>query len=138
MFGLSTPVLKQEQPVTSKVVPGMPDRCFLNKIVLTVGLAICFLSMSSGWAFSFQDSYIPPEVAYAEDLRQQVHVSGNLNLNTMNLGELKILPGVSEDIALKIMRQRPFTDVQDFYRKMPSVNHKQLQLFIQQWQPHFK
>ena len=101
-------------------------------------LLLCgFLALSTtpGWAYALQDSYIPPEVAFAQDLSQHVQLTEQFNLNTMNLGELKSIPGLSEDIALKIMRNRPFTDIQDFYRRMPAVSGKQLNLWIRQIQP---
>ena len=100
-------------------------------------LAIC-LASSSAWATSQRDSYIPPEIAFAEELQQKVKVSQQLNLNTMNLVELQTLPGFSEDLALKIIRQRPFSDFQDFYHRMPSVSNQQLKIFIQQFQSKLK
>lgn len=110
----------------------------LNSAFKALILGCILLQSAMGWAFSLQNSYIPPEIAYAEDLKQRVSMPEKLELNTMNLGELKNLPGLSEDWALKILRNRPFADVQDFYKRMPGVSSKQLQLLIQQWQPHLK
>lgn len=107
---------------------------FLIKTALFLG--ICLSLPSTSWAYALQDSYIPPEVAFAQDLNQRVQLSEQFNLNTMNWVELKGIPGLTEDMALKIMRNRPFTDVQDFYKRMQAG--KQLNLWIQQLQPRLQ
>lgn len=101
-------------------------------------LGMLLLTPVSGWAYALRESYVPPDVAYAQDLSQRVQVSDQFNLNTMNWVELKGIPGLSEDMALKIMRNRPFSDIRDFYRRMPGVSGKQLNLWVQQLQPRLR
>lgn len=79
--------------------------------------------------------YYPPEVAYADDLRQTVTVPEKVNINTSGLNELKALPGFNEELALKVMRCRPCESVQDFYKKMPGMSKKNIDLLIKQIQP---
>ena len=79
--------------------------------------------------------YFAPEMAYANDLRQTVTVPQKVNINRSSLNQLKVLPAFNEELALKVMRCRPFEGVQDFYRKMPDLGKKNIDLLIQQVQP---
>lgn len=109
-----------------------------RSLFFLVLLGVCLFLPLPGWTYAFQDSYIPPEVAYAQDLSQTVRLHEQFNVNLMNLDELKSIPGLSEDIALKIMRSRPFADIQDFRRRMPNVSGKQLNQWIRQIQPQLQ
>lgn len=86
-------------------------------------------------AATYGEPYAPPELAYANDLRQTVTMAKRVNINQTGLNQLKVLPGFDEELALKVMRVRPFEGVQDFYRKMPDLSKKNIDLLIQQIQP---
>lgn len=83
-----------------------------------------------GW-----DAYIPPELAFKDDIRQKVTLPKKLNINQSSLTQLQVLPGFDEEIALKVMRGRPFSDIQDFYGKLPGLSKKQIDTLIEQIQP---
>lgn len=80
-------------------------------------------------------TYMPPELTYADDLRQKITIPGQVSINHGSLNQLMALPGLDEEIALKIMRNRPFEGVQDFYKKMPGLSRKNIDRLIQQLQP---
>lgn len=80
-------------------------------------------------AASFKENYIPPEIVYAHDLSQKVAMPRKVNVNTASLPELQTLPGLSENIALKLMRLRPLRDIEDFYA-MPWFDKREVQLLI--------
>lgn len=104
--------------------------------------ALALTSLFVGWAlfmpaseaFSSVNSYIPPEILSADALGQRIQLENQLNINQISLNQLKILPGINEDLALKIMRTRPMSTIQDFY-KLPNVPPKEIQNLIQQLQP---
>lgn len=96
--------------------------------------ALLALLSPAAQAYSFRQSYIPPEIAYADDLRQKVTLPGKIDVNQANFNQLKLLPGFDEELALKLMRIRPIENIQDFYR-MPGLEHKQVERLIQMIQP---
>jgi DNA uptake protein ComE-like DNA-binding protein len=102
---------------------------------LCLSLAFLLLNAGVARAAGLWDTYIPPEVAFADDLRQRVTVPEKVNINRGSLSELKVLPGFDEEIALKVLRARPFEDIQDFYKKMPGLDKKSIDRLIQQVQP---
>lgn len=63
---------------------------------------------------------MPPEVAYAHHLKERVRMPGQVDLNRASLEELKTLPGVDENIALKLIRLRPLQNLTDLQR-LPCV-----------------
>ena len=97
--------------------------------LLTAGLCLSGL-LAPATAGSFTNSYIPPEIAYANDLNQKVSVNQRVNINQASMPELMSLPGIDENMALKIMRIRPVEDVKDFY-KMPWVPRRDARLLIE-------
>jgi DNA uptake protein ComE-like DNA-binding protein len=92
-------------------------------------------SRSAAVAATMGQPYYPSEVAYADDLRQKVTMPTKVNINTSGLNELKSLPGFNEELALKVMRSRPCHGVQDFYKKMPGLSKKNIELLIKQIEP---
>ncbi len=79
--------------------------------------------------------YIPPEIVYADNLRQNVKLPPQkIDINHISLNQLRILPGFDENLALKVMRSRPFEDVQDLY-KLPGLSKKEVDRLIDQLQP---
>lgn len=65
-----------------------------------------------------------PEILNARQLRNTVRLSpGKVDLNTASLLELQTLPGISESVALKIVRLRPMASLQDLYL-MPYVEQR--------------
>ncbi len=103
--------------------------------LVTLFMALYGVQVPLAQAYSAHTRYIPPEIVYADDLRQRVTLPQRLNLNRAGLNDLKTLPGFDEELALKVMRNRPFEDVQDFYRKMPEVGTPRIDRLIQQIQP---
>jgi DNA uptake protein ComE-like DNA-binding protein len=102
---------------------------------LAVGFAAtCVIQAQPAQAASLWDSYMPPELAYADDLRQKVKLPGQVNINRASLNQLEALPGLDQELALKIIRHRPFENIQEFYR-MSGVEKKQLDRLIRQLQP---
>ncbi|MCE3235340.1 MAG: Helix-hairpin-helix motif [Vampirovibrio sp.] len=103
-------------------------------------LAVCLLgiaplTLSSASANEYWETYMPPELAFADDLNQKVTVPERVNINRGSLNQLLVLPGFNEEIALKVIRHRPFEGVQDFYKKMPGLEKKNIDRLIQQIQP---
>jgi DNA uptake protein ComE-like DNA-binding protein len=97
--------------------------------------ALSLLYVGTAKAASLWDPYIPPEVAFSDDLRQHVTVPDKVNINHGSMSELKVLPGFDEEIVLKVLRARPFEDIQDFYKKMPGLDKKSMDRLIRQVQP---
>jgi len=103
--------------------------CLLICLVLTLNTS------GTAMAAALWDSYITPEITFADDLRQRVTIPSKVNINHSNLNELKVLPGFNEEIALKVMRGRPFEGIQDFYKKLPGLDKKNIDRLIEQVQP---
>lgn len=100
--------------------------------------AVCLLGVlnnSPALSATYWDPYIPPEVSYADHLRQRITIPKQIDINQGTLSQLKLLPGFNEDIALKVMRNRPFVDIQDFYHRLPGMNKKSMDRLIEQVQP---
>lgn len=102
---------------------------------------LCILSMAllvfapMAKAESSWSTFIPPELAYSDDLRQKITIPNTVNINHGSLNQLMVLPGFDEEVALKIMRSRPFEDVRDFYKKMPGMSKKNIDQLIEHVQP---
>jgi hypothetical protein len=93
-----------------------------------IGLAmVCVPACRAGY-------YVPPEFVYADDLRQSVTLPGRININQASFNQLNILPGFDADLALKVLRSRPFRDMHDFYLKMPASSHKQIDILLERLQ----
>ncbi|HEY9688324.1 MAG TPA: helix-hairpin-helix domain-containing protein [Coleofasciculaceae cyanobacterium] len=104
-------------------------------LALTVAFAATGITQAPPTqAASLWDSYMPPELAYADDLRQKVKLPDKVNINRASLNQLEGLPGLDQELALKIIRHRPFENFQEFYR-MSGVEKKQLDRIIRQLQP---
>lgn len=117
----------------------MLNRCQFKQRIRFLPVALLLFAMQIGhgaaMAETHWDPYIPPELAFSDDLRQKITLPTKLNINQSSLTQLKILPGFDEEIALKVMRGRPFVDIQDFYSKLPGLNKKQIDHLIEQVQP---
>lgn len=96
-------------------------------------LTLCAMGFNPVQAYSFSESYIAPEVMYADQLAQKIQVPTKINLNRASFNEIKTLPGMDESMALKLMRIRPLENIRDFYR-MPWVSPKDVQVLIQRVQ----
>lgn len=107
------------------------------KILMPLALSLFCATWlpAAAHAHALAETYMPPELAFADDLRQKVTIPEKVNINRGSLNQLLVLPGFDEEIALKVMRHRPFEDVQDFYRKMPGLEKKNIDRLIQQIQP---
>jgi hypothetical protein len=104
----------------------------LKKPFITALAAFCLgalLANSPSYAASFSESYIPPEIRYSDDLAQKVRIPKRVNVNQASLNELMTLPGIDENIALKMMRIRPVEGILDIQR-LPFLNQKQLNQII--------
>lgn len=101
--------------------------------ILSVGLG--GIAGTVATAATLQQPYFPPEMSYADDLRQTVTVPQKVNINTGGLNQLKSLPGFDEELALKVIRCRPCEGIQDFYKKMPGLSKKNIDLLIKQIEP---
>jgi DNA uptake protein ComE-like DNA-binding protein len=88
-----------------------------------------------GRCYSFRQNYIAPEIAYSRDLSQQVTVPQKVNLNRASLEILKTVPGLNEELGLKLIRIRPLQDFQDLYR-LPFIEYKAVQRLIRDLQSH--
>jgi len=69
---------------------------------------------------------ISAEAQYSDDLSQNITLQPRININRATVHQLQLLPGFDSDIALKVIRTRPFMDMNDFYQKMPTACHKRL------------
>lgn len=83
-----------------------------------------------GFAASYAEPAIPPEVVYAHDLRQRITVPQRVNVNKASLNDLLTLPGMDENMALKLLRMRPIQTKEDFLQ-MPFVSPRNVQLLLQ-------
>ena len=106
----------------------------LRNVLILAGLMILLQGTQPVFALSAWENYIPPEIAYASDLKQKVTLPGRIDVNHAGLGELQLLPGFDEDLALKVIRLRPLASVQEFY-SLPGVNKKEIDRFIKQLEP---
>jgi hypothetical protein len=100
-------------------------------------LALAFLLLTSAMAVSaiyspVQAGVAPtgnpimPEAEYADDLSQTITLQPRIHVNHASLNQLRLLPGFDSDLALKVMRSRPFVNMNDFYQKMPVPCKKRL------------
>lgn len=110
------------------------NRLLVTRLLGTALLAAC-LALPVAHAYSLRDSYIPPEITYADDLSQRIHLPHQVDINRAGLNDLKVLPGFDEELALKVLRNRPFEGIQDFYKKLPGLESKQIDRLIRQFQP---
>lgn len=110
-------------------VIGIP-RPFLRMVLLLMGIGVAMLRPPACHA----GYYVPPEFVYADDLRQAVTLPGRVNINQASFNQLNILPGFDADLALKVLRSRPFKDMQDFYARMPASSHKQIDVLLERLQ----
>jgi DNA uptake protein ComE-like DNA-binding protein len=79
--------------------------------------------------------YALPEVLHADNFRQSVYVPRKTNVNTAPLAELMSLPGIDMNIALKLIRVRPVSSLEDIERKMPTLTPSSIQQLIQYLDP---
>jgi DNA uptake protein ComE-like DNA-binding protein len=98
---------------------------------LTVAWLLALTSAPAALAYSYAEPAVPPEVLFSRDLRQRVVVPGKVNVNRADMNELLSLPGMNENIALKIMRVRPLKNREDFM-KMPFISPRNVQQLLQQ------
>ncbi|MEB3288185.1 MAG: helix-hairpin-helix domain-containing protein [Vampirovibrionales bacterium] len=111
-------------------------RFVLNQLFMALCLLVACLSLQAAllpqaaMAYSYSENYFDPQVQYHRDLSQKVRVNKKINLNKASLNELKTLPGVDDNLALKLMRMRPIEGIRDFNR-MQWVNPKEVQQLIQ-------
>lgn len=96
-------------------------------LVLTMVISSSF--HQNAYCMSSQNSYIAPEVLHSDFLSHRVHVNRKININKASMQELMTLPGVNEDIALKIMRVRPVEDIKDL-KEIRYLSPKQIQTLI--------
>jgi DNA uptake protein ComE-like DNA-binding protein len=101
--------------------------------ILTTALFLTLLSQVTIWAGSFQASYMPPEIVYASDLRQRLILPPKININKADLNTLLTLPGMTENIALKLLRIRPLSGFQDLHQ-LPWLKPNQIDVLIQSLQ----
>ncbi|MGE0201744.1 MAG: ComEA family DNA-binding protein [Candidatus Melainabacteria bacterium] len=109
-----------------------------TRILIIVLLTLAGLSVAPARAYELRESYIPPEVAYARELAQKITVPRKVNLNQADVNELITLPGVDENIALKMIRLRtrgPMEGVKDLYQ-LPWLQPRDVQRLIYQIQSH--
>lgn len=105
-----------------------------KRLLCALSLAL-LMAAPMAKAESLWATFIPPELAYSDDLRQKITIPTMVNINHGSLNQLMVLPGFDEEVALKIMRNRPFEGVQDFYKKMPGMSKKNIDQLIEHVQP---
>ncbi len=103
--------------------------------VKTVTLLGVTLMLGSFWmpvmARDLHPDWAPPEVIYSEDLKYTFTLHRNLNINRAGFNELLSLPGFDEDLALKVLRCRPFKNMHELQRKLPpSIDRGRLSRII--------
>lgn len=114
---------------------GLPSSWAKQRMGLTLLLLSLLLSPRPAFAQMGWETFIPPEFAFRDNIHQKITLPKQLNINESSLTQLQILPGINEEIALKMMRGRPFSDVQDFYSRLPGMTKKQVDVLIEQIQP---
>lgn len=99
-------------------------------------LICCFVLVPKpGFAYyCTKGNYIPPEIVHAHALHDRVVVPKAINLNTASLAELENLPGITQSIALKLMRLRPLKGLRDLYH-LPWEESKTVDRLIQSIEP---
>lgn len=102
----------------------MAPFCLLIALISTV------IATPTANAISYSETFMTPEIQYQRELSQKIRISKQINLNQASMNELKTLPGVDENVALKIIRIRPIENVRDIQR-LPWMNTKEIQQLIQ-------
>jgi predicted DNA-binding helix-hairpin-helix protein len=106
-------------------------RLYTASILLMVAMALC----AGIWAPSAEASakpYIHPDYIFAHQLRHKHRVAPTVNINRAGLAELKTLPGMDENTALKVIRLRkiaPLRSTTDLYR-LPWLDRREVDLLI--------
>lgn len=112
---------------------GIQTQILLHKrlaVVTLITLAFCLNLGTQGHCMSSQNSYIPPEILHSNFLSHRVSVAKKININHASMQELMSLPGVDQNIALKIMRVRPIEDIRDL-SKIQYLSPKVVQQLIE-------
>jgi DNA uptake protein ComE-like DNA-binding protein len=86
-----------------------------------LAVALFLLLQPAAHAYSLMQNYIPPEVLHGRHLKHRVAIPDKVNINRAELSELQTLPGLDEALALKIIRLRPFSGLQDL-RRIPMLS----------------
>jgi hypothetical protein len=81
---------------------------------LTLGFFFCLSVLFACWpahAYEFANAYYPINLEQVIHKRSLYHTApSKLNLNEADLNQLLLLPEMTPNVALKLMRLRPFTD----------------------------
>ena len=88
-------------------------------------------------AFASLKAFVHPDFLYLRQMRVRTSLPKMVNLNQADVAELLTLPGVNEDMALKMMRFRKtqqMKTVQDLY-KMRFVEKRELERLIERIEP---
>jgi hypothetical protein len=97
-------------------------------------LMVGMLLQGNCLAASLGQSYFPPEVSSSYYRHSRFRPRWQINLNRASVTELKTLPGIDDNIALKLRRIRPLSSPDDLYR-LPKVPRSQVNQLIQQIKP---
>ncbi len=109
----------------------MSRRFLMTFFILFSLISWGFLSVLSAQAAT--KPFIHPDFIYSHQLRQKYTVPSQINLNRASLEELKTLPGVDENLALKLIRlrnHRAFTSKRDLY-ELPFMEKREIDHLIQ-------
>ncbi len=104
--------------------------------LITISLILLLSFSSFGLltpAYSASRPFVHPDFIYSHQLRQKYRIPAQVNLNQASLAELKTLPGVDENIALKLLRLRKNNTLkskQDLYQ-LPFMETREIQQLIQ-------
>jgi hypothetical protein len=115
-----------------------PGRTILNKFARLAstglgGLCLVLLLVQTAQADQLGRPYFPiglTELSYRHALTFQMD-SGKINLNQATVQELTTLPDINENLALKLVRLRPMTNLQDLNQLKASCPEKFVQRLIQ-------
>jgi DNA uptake protein ComE-like DNA-binding protein len=106
---------------------------FFSRLSVRTAIVTLFLAVLTVSHFATAQAGVSPsgnpisaEAQYSDDLSQNITLQPKININRASVHQLQLLPGFDSDIALKVIRTRPFVDMNDFYQKMPNACQKRL------------
>ncbi len=90
------------------------------------------------WVYGAGKPFIHPDFLYSHQLQEKHTLSSQTNINHASFEELKILPGIDDNLALKLIRLRKTQTFQsnlDLYR-LPFMEKREIDRLISQLQQY--
>ncbi|MEM0951439.1 MAG: hypothetical protein AAGI66_04750 [Cyanobacteria bacterium P01_H01_bin.74] len=91
--------------------------------MIQITILLTFIA-NSGTSFAavLYRPYIHPDALKQSELTEKIEIERPVDINVASLAELMTLPAFDASLALKLMRSRPVSSLEDLYRKMPVLD----------------